>query len=98
MNAGVAKPIPQDLVYSRTAPNVAHVSSEQAHQEITNDRATKCAFQRYLGFLRRTIPRTNFPRTNFKALLSYLTFADERERPPHRGISVARRRGVINVR
>ena len=93
MNSGVAKLIPQDLVYSRTAPNVAHVSSEQAHQEITNDRATKCAFQRYLGFLRRTIPRTNF-----KALLSYLTFADERERPPHRGIGVARRRGVTNVR
>jgi hypothetical protein len=85
MNAGVAKPIPQDLVYSRTAPNVAHVSSEQAHQKITNDRATKCAFQRYPGFLRRTIPRTIF-----NALLSYLAFADERERPPHRGIGVAR--------
>jgi hypothetical protein len=33
MNAGVAKLIPQDLVYSRTAPNAAHVSSEQAHQK-----------------------------------------------------------------
>ncbi|SPP91909.1 protein of unknown function [Bradyrhizobium vignae] len=33
MNAGLAKLIPQDLVYSRTAPNVAHVSSEQAHRK-----------------------------------------------------------------
>jgi hypothetical protein len=33
MNAGVAKLIPWDLVYSRTAPNVAHVSCEQMHQK-----------------------------------------------------------------
>ncbi|MCK1740922.1 hypothetical protein IVA80_08530 [Bradyrhizobium sp. 139] len=33
VNAGVAKLIPQDLVYSRTAPNAAHVSSERAHQK-----------------------------------------------------------------
>jgi hypothetical protein len=47
MNADVAKPIPQDLVYSRTAPNVAHVSPEHAYAKIANDRATKCVFQRY---------------------------------------------------
>jgi hypothetical protein len=46
MNAGVAKLIPQDLVYSRTAPNVAHVSPDQAHARIANDRATKRLFQR----------------------------------------------------
>jgi len=31
VNADVAKLIPSDLVYSRTAPNVAHVSSDHAH-------------------------------------------------------------------
>jgi hypothetical protein len=46
MNAGVAKPIPQDLVYSRTAPNVAHVSFEHVHHKIPDDRATKRAIRR----------------------------------------------------
>jgi hypothetical protein len=31
VNAGVAKLIPQELVYSRTAPNVTHVGFEHAH-------------------------------------------------------------------
>jgi hypothetical protein len=59
VNAGVAKLIPQDLVYSRTAPNVAHVCSEQAHQKITDDRATKRGIQRCAGFLRRTTPEAD---------------------------------------
>jgi hypothetical protein len=96
MNAGVAKLIPSDLVYSRTAPNVAHVSSEQAHQKINDDRATKCAFRRFTRLLRRTMPKTASMK-NSKATLSYRAFADERERPPHRRIGVARRRGVVNV-
>ncbi|MDN5000553.1 hypothetical protein ACFQZO_06635 [Bradyrhizobium sp. GCM10027634] len=50
VNAGVAKLIPQELVYSRTAPNVAHVSLERLDTKITNDRATKCLFQRYRVF------------------------------------------------
>jgi hypothetical protein len=50
MNAGVAKLIPQELVYSRTAPNVARISSAKAHAEIINDRATKRLFRRYHMF------------------------------------------------
>ena len=46
MNAGLAKLIPQDLVYSRTAPNVAHISVDKAYAKIINDRATKWLFQR----------------------------------------------------
>ncbi|WGD56912.1 hypothetical protein QA641_04810 [Bradyrhizobium sp. CB1650] len=50
MNAGVAKLIPQELAYSRTAPKVAHVCSEEATQKIAHDRATKHSIQRCHGF------------------------------------------------
>jgi hypothetical protein len=88
MNADVAKPIPQDLVYSRTAPNVAHDSPEHAYAKIANDRATKCVFRRCSVFCD----------AQSCAVLSYRTFANERERPPHRRIGIAGRRGVIGVR
>jgi hypothetical protein len=89
MNAGVAKLIPQDLVYSRTAPNVAHVSPEQPCAKITNDRATKRLFRRYRMFC---------DAQRLCAGLSYRTFADERERSPHRRVGIAGRRRVINIR
>ncbi|MGY4605700.1 hypothetical protein ACVW16_004112 [Bradyrhizobium sp. USDA 4474] len=88
MNAGVAKLIQQDLVYSTRAPNVAHVRTEQVMLKSS-------MIAQPNGFF--GVARC-FATHNHSSALSDRTFADECEWPPYRRIRMARRGGVINIR